>query len=295
MENDNVSQEATIGRDQPPPDPDYAVGEIKDYALMLGIAGKHLGEDVILKRIGEKIERSVSVLRTYVADLKRQVVGKPTREVDFEEPFDNLDRLAEELRDSDEKTNDRCASGTLGAEAWEKFSLLVRNINTLKQKLTGRPVSYGRSDFLRNVFSPLFSLLRSVFAVFSAIARLAFVCGMICLALFGYLLLTMETTEDLEGRIAQNRASIQLKRAGLDKVRDEMTQVQQEIDSLSGLELSRGDKIDIMALKVKAHNLSEELNKIQVELDLSEKNLKGSQSHMEALKQKSFLQRILRQ
>jgi hypothetical protein len=59
--------------------------------------------------------------------------------------------------------------------------------------------------------------------------------------------------------------------------------------------MNRQAKIEVMDLNVKVHQLDEELQQMQIEIDRDETAIDARQERLEEIRSKSFLRRLLRQ
>jgi hypothetical protein len=111
---------------------------------------------------------------------------------------------------------------------------------------------------------------------------------------FSYLFLTMESEKELLKGIEESEAFIQSQQRILSKVDYEKEQLSQKIAAMTQRELTRREKIEIMDLNLKIHQLSEQSYKVELEINIHEKKSENMQKRLMEVEKKSFLQRLLR-
>ena len=127
-------------------DPEKALKEIKDSAVMLSIANEYICDDPFLEKIGSNIRKSLELVENHIEELKRQFVGKPIEEMDLSGPVNQLAQLATLLERADGGVKKKCAEGELGIELKEAYMSLVSKVKELRDRIEGRSVSYTKTD-----------------------------------------------------------------------------------------------------------------------------------------------------
>jgi hypothetical protein len=273
-----------------------ALNAIKDHAILLTMAHEYMCETEFLRKIGTELSEHIERLKEQVGNLKKRFVGIPASDVDVETPMAQLAQMAALIAAAEKSVVDRCRSGQLGEELWEKVRTLVDGVDGLRAKIEGMPAPYGLSDLLFSAGTKLRSLLQKAIASTTFIAKVALFCAIGLLGLFLYLLLTMEDGEGIRQKIAACREAINTKQSASLKLTQNRSLVREEIDRLyQKEELSREEKIELIYLNLKAHKMVEELENLQLEMEGDARTLKDDLQRLEGLRKKSFLQRLLRQ
>jgi hypothetical protein len=106
---------------------------------------------------------------------------------------------------------------------------------------------------------------------------------------------TMESEEKLLEGISRSQTYIQTQQEILATLDYQKEQISEKIDDMSRRELSRQEKVEVMDLYVNIHKLDEERSNLQVEIQLQEQKIEEKQERIEEIKEKSFVERLLRQ
>ncbi|MBW2616632.1 MAG: hypothetical protein JRD02_10720, partial [Deltaproteobacteria bacterium] len=132
-----------------PQDPDRALNEIKDKAVILRMAVMYVCEDPFLKKMGAGIEQNIEVLKNHIAELEKQFVGKPADDINLNEKVEGVTDISRRLQEAEKSTNDQCVKGELGKELCQKVISLAGGIKELERRVSGGGVSYTRSDSVK--------------------------------------------------------------------------------------------------------------------------------------------------
>jgi hypothetical protein len=289
MDTEIIDREKQIGQES-----ERALKEIKDSAVMLSVATEYLCEDPFLKKIGATIEKNIEIVENHVEDLKKQFVGKPITEVDLKKPLDRVTRFAGRLQKASDGTRQKCTHGELGKELDEKIKSLVSEINSLKERIEGRSVSYTTADSALGFLGRFKFIVRSLVVTSKFTLRISALFVIICLMIFLYLLITIETEKVPLERVEQSRALILEKQADLVRIKAEIKPLREKIDIARKDEMSRQEEIRLMDLNLKAHKLAGDYQDTLIEVDIAEKALKEKLKELETVQRKSFLERLLR-
>jgi len=276
------------------PDSEKALKDIKDSAVMLSLASEYLCEDHFLEKIGADIEKNIEIVKTHVEDLKKQFVGKPVAEVDLKKPVDRVARFAGRLQKASDGTRQKCAQGELGEELDESVKALINEIGALKERIEGRSVSYTAADSALGFLGRFKFIVRSLVVTSKFTLRISALFVIICLMIFFYLLITMETEKVPLERVEQSRALILEKQADLVRIKAELKPLREKIESARKDEMTRKEEIRLMDLNLKAHKLAEDQQNTLIEVDIEKKALQEKLKELEAVQRKSFLEKLLR-
>ena len=289
MDTEIIDREKQIAQES-----EKALKEIKDSAVMLSLATEYLCEDPFLEKIGANIEKNIEVVENHIENLKKQFVGKPITEVDLKKPLDRVTRFAGRLQKASDGTRQKCTHGELGKELDEKIKSLVSEINSLKERIEGRSVSYTTADSALGFLGRFKFIVRSLAVTSKFTLRISALFVIICLMIFLYLLITMETEKVPLERVEQSRALILEKQADLVRIKAEIKPLREKIELARKDEMSRQEEIRLMDLNLKAHKLAGDYQDTLIEVDIAEKALKEKLKELETVQRKSFLERLLR-
>jgi hypothetical protein len=289
MDAEIIDREKQIAEDS-----EKALKEIQDSAVMLSLATEYLCKDPFLKKIGATIEKNIEIVENHVEDLKKQFVGKPVAEVDLKKPMDLVARFAGRLQKAGDGTRQKCTQGELGKELDERVKALMSEISTLKERIEGRSVSYTTADSALSFLGRFKFIVRSLAVTSKFTLRIFALFVIVCLMIFLYLLITMETEKVPLERVEQSKALILSKQADLVRIKAKLKPLRAKIESARKDETSRQEEIRLMDLSLKAHKLAEDYQETLIEVDIEEKALKEKLKELEAVQRKSFLERLLR-
>jgi len=277
-----------------PRDPDRALNEIKDKAVILRMAVKYICEDPFLKKMGAGIGQNIEVLKSHIADLEKQFVGKPADDIKLNEQVEGIADISRRLQEAEKSTNDQCVKGELGRELGEKVISLAGGIRELERRISGGGLTYTRSDSVKGAFGRMKFITDPFVLHYRAMLRLLTALVLAVIAVFFYLFFTMETEKCLQEKIDRGRSRIESLEAPLPEIKEEVWQIRKEIGNITKKELTRQGKAAVMDLNVKAFELAEKLERAQVEIKILQKALDENRKKLEKLKQKSFFERLLR-
>ena len=278
-----------------PSDPDRALSEIKDSAVILSMAGEYLCEEVFLRKIRAAVEKNVELLRHQVEVFKREFVGIPLQEMSLDEELENIARFATLLEGPEAALEEKCREGELGRTLWEKTKALARVLDDLKAKVEGRPIEYEKRDYFFDLKGRFKSIYRKIAGTYPFFFKLMFITVGACVVVFSYFYLTMERETDLLKKIDQSQASVVSKKETLSRLGEQIQRTREKAESFSqGLELTRQEKIEAMYWTLKTHELVEQRDRVQLELDSEEQALKENVRKIDEMKRKPFLSRLFR-
>ncbi|MCD4717627.1 MAG: hypothetical protein K8R45_12930 [Desulfobacterales bacterium] len=277
-----------------PQDPDRALNEIKNKAVILRMAVKYVCEDPFLKKMGAGIAQNIEVLKTHIEDLEKQFVGKPADDINLNEQVEGIKDISRRLQEAEKSTNDKCVKGELGKELCQKVISLAGEIKALQIRAGGGSVSYTRSDSVKGAFGRMKFFTDPFVLHYRAMLRLLTALILAVIASFLYLFFTMDTEKGVQKNIDRGNARIESLRTPLPEIKEELWQIRKEIERIPQKELTRQGKAAVMDLNVKAFELAEKLEKAKLDIKIHENELYENQKQLEEMKHKSFFARILR-
>lgn len=275
-------------------DSDRAFKEIKDRVVMLTLASEYVCEEPLLKKIGFRIEKSLEALKAHIEDLEGQLVGKPAEEIKLDEQLEEMAEIAVSLQAPEEQISEKCVAGELGKDLERRMIALQGGVRALEQKVGGAPAPYTATDSVMRALRPVQSFFAHIISPSSIVFRVFVGLLLICSGAFVYLYATMESEEDIREAIEQSQARIQELESTLPEISGEIQQIKKQIEAANMDELTREEKARIMDLNVKAFDLGEKLDKLQVELKMRQQALEEDHRRLKTIREKSFLQRLLR-
>ena len=274
--------------------PDAPLNEMKDEAILLSMASEYLCGGPFLKKIGFIIGNNIEALKDYIEHTEKQFVGRPVDEVTLNEILESIAHMAGLLQQADKGTKEECLEGKLGKELHEKIKSLAKGIKALEQRVDGETISPARRDPFQVVLNPFKFVLNAIIATFKVGFKLAVTLILICLMIFSYLFVTMESEKGLVEKIEQSKANIRSRQMTLSRVNNELKEIRAKIASIREEESNRRDEIEVMGLNLKVYKLTEEQQKAQIEADMEQDILDKNLKKLEKIRKKSFLEKLLK-
>ena len=275
-------------------DADLLLSEIKDEVILLNMANEYICDDPYLKKTGFNIQRNIELLKSHIQDLRRQFVGKFVEEINLDEFVDAIAHMAKRMQEGDNGVKPDCVKGELGKELGEKVVALVRLVKELEDRVTGKGVSYTRTDSFLGILDRLRFVFNTLIATYSLTVKIFWLLVLVFFIAFSFLAVTMETEKHLLKEIEQISTHIQSSRTAISYVREEAKKIQKEIDSIRAKESSRQNEIELIDLNLKAFNLAEELQKRLIEVNIQEKTKEEKLRELDEMRHKSLLARLIR-
>jgi hypothetical protein len=268
---------------------------IRDMALMLSIGNAYLCDAVFLRKIGLTIDTHLKDVKSDISTLKKQYPGKFENEVEADQVLESIQRTARHLQEPDKDISKKCSAGELGRELEASVGVLAETVNAIRIQVEGELEGYTKKEaILAQV-----GRVKSVGHLIAVLASLAFkVIGVLVLVgaiVFSYLYFTMESDEALLKELDQSKSQVESQMKLIARLEGERGEVAARLDSIPGGELDREGKVEVMDLSMKIHKLDERVHGAEVQIDLHKRKIKDTEKRIAELKEKSFLQRLLRE
>ena len=289
--NNEFASTMDIGGYQFPDDP---LNEMKDEAILLSMASEYLCGGPFLKKIGFIIGNNIEALKDYIEHTEKQFVGRSVDEVMLKEILESIAHMAGLLQQADKGIKEECLEGKLGKELHEKIKSLAKGIKVLEQRVDGEPVSRARWNPFLGIPNLLKFVLNAIIATSRVGFKLAVTLILICLVIFSYLFVTMESEKGLVKKIDQSKANIGSAQMTLSRINNELEEIRAKIASIREDESNRRDEIEVMGLNLKVYKLTEEQQKAQIESDMEQGVLEKNLKKLEKIRKKSFLEKLLK-
>ena len=249
--------------------PDTNLNELKDTAALLTMAGEYLCEEVSLKKMGSSIEKNLGILQNHVEDLRKQFVGKKSREDDplVGENLEQISQIASLLQKADSDTKRRCIEGEYGEELSVKVVSLAEGINALKETAEGGAVRYTKAESALGLFGRLKFVISAIATLFKFAFKILALLILICLIPFLYFFFTMDSEKDLSEKIRQDSAYLSSKQADLSRINEDIKEIREEIKRIKKIrDRSSREKIGLMDLNLQVYKLAEEQERAESEI-----------------------------
>jgi len=268
-----------------------ALDEIKDMAIMLSLGNEYLCEELFLRKFGLQIDSNALKLRGDILALKKKVPGKFKQEIDTDGLLKEIQRTAQRLQNPDKALSGQCTAGILGKELGSHINSLTNGIIEIRGRIEGKAQVYSRKD---SVFKGLTNMGSSMGRTFVSLVKV-FICVILIAGLFfAGLFLTMPKDDPLLKNIARSEAVIQSKQIILDRLDEEKKGISKEIVVLQRKSKTRQEKIALLELEGRIHEINEEDHNVKTEIAIHERKINENQEKLDEMRKKSLIQRLLR-
>ena len=277
------------------PDQFRGLREIRNGAHLLCLGNAYLCEASFLKKIGSSMHSQIDGLKEDILALKDRFPGKFVDEIDTEAVLGEINEISLRLQNPDQELNERCTIGDLGRELETHLETLTDTIGSLRDQVEGGGLTYTKKDSFLDMFGGLrHSGSLAASGLGKALKIIAVILGL-CAIAFIVLFFTMEKEKALLGRIATSESHIRSQQEILSGLDREKQQLFEKTTALQAGDITRQEKVEILDLVMKIHDLEERRQKVQVQIHVQENEIKRHREKVEAMKKKSLLQRLLRQ
>ena len=267
---------------------------IRDMALMLSIGNAYLCDAVFLKKIGLTIDNHLKELKNDITSLKKQYPGKFEKEVETDQVLEGIQITARHLQEPDKDITKKCSVGELGRELEASVDVLVETVDAVRIQVEGEPETYTKKEA---IFAQV-GRVKSVGHLFAVLVSLAFkVIGVLFLVgamVFSYLYFTMESEEALLKELDQSKSQVESQMKLIASLQGERTEVAGKLDSIPGGELDREGKVEVIDLTMQIQKLDERVHNAEVQIDVHKRKIKDTEKRIAEMREKTFLQKLLK-
>ena len=267
---------------------------IRDTTLLLSIANEYISEDVFLSKIGSEIKKNLSVLRDDIASLKRKFPGKFTHEVNTDNILTGFEMIAQDMLSGGDEIIEHSTSGRLGMALSAQVDRITEAIERIWFQVKGSDVKYTASDSI-NVLLGRLNILSHLTGLFSGFIRILLFVFILSLAGFGYLYFTMEREGQILRENTEIMISIEEKKSLLNELEKKKADAQKRLKVHETDNLLRKDKIAIIDIETKIQEINQEVHLIEGQLEAYRRTMENNNEKLEKVKEKSFLDRLLKQ
>lgn len=268
---------------------------IRDMALMLSIGNAYLCDAVFLKKIGLTINTHLKELKSDISSLKKQYPGKFTKEVEADQVLEEIQITARRLQEPDTDITKRCGAGQLGIELEANVDALIDTVDTLRMQVEGELKGYSKKEAILTQVGRVKSLGHLIVVLISLAFKVIGVLVLVGAVVFSYLYFTMESEQGLKKELNRSKSLVEEQTKLIARLTAERTQVSEKLDSIPGGELNREGKVEVISLNVQVHSLDEQVHSAEVQIDIHKGKIKDTEKRLAEMREKTFLQRLLRQ
>ncbi len=267
---------------------------IRDMALMLSLGNAYLCDAVFLKKIGLTIDTHLKELKSDISSLKKQYPGKLVKEVEADQVLEGIQITAQRLQEPDTHITKKCGAGELGIELEASVDALVDTVDALRMQVEGELEGYSKKEAILAQLGRVKSLGRLIVVLFTLAFKVIGVLVLVGAMVFSYLYFTMESEEALLKELDQSKSHVEAQIKLIARLEAERTQVSEKLDSIPEGELSREQKVEVISLNMQVHKLVERVHSAEVQIDVHKRKIKEREKSVAEIRNKTFVQRLLR-
>ena len=267
---------------------------IRDMALMLSIGNAYLCDAVFLKKVGLAIDTHLKELRSDISSLKKQYPGKFEHEVEADQVLEGIQMTAQHLQEPDEDITKKCSVGELGRELEASVDVLVDTVDAIRIQVEGEPEGYSTKEAILGQLGRIKSIGHLFAVLFASAFKVLGVLVLVGAMVFSYLYFTMETEETLQKALDQSKRQVESHLKLIARLEGERTEVAGKLDAIPGGELDRKGKVEVINLTMQVHKLDERMHNAEVQIDVHKRKIKNTEKRLAEMREKTFLQRLLR-
>lgn len=271
-----------------------SVRYMRDNTILLSIANEYLSEEVYVAKIGKEIKKILSVLKKDIIALKKQFPGKFTQEVNTDNIVASFNKTAEEMLSCSDEVLKKCSTGKLGLTLNADLEKITEAIEKIWHQVKGSDVQYTATDSISGFFSRL-NVFSGIASLFSSFIKILFILFIILLGGFSYLFFTMENEGPVLKESQVIMGYIEEKQALLKELENKKADAQKDLKKHKSDKLLRKDKIAIITIETKIQEYNQEIHSLEGQIELRQKNLEENNEKLETLRNKPFLDKLLKQ
>ncbi len=267
---------------------------IRDMALMLSIGNAYLCDAVFLKKIGITIDTHLNELKSDISSLKKQYPGKFVKEVEADQVLEDIQSTARRLQEPDTDITKKCGAGELGIELEANVDALIDTVDALRMQVEGELEGYSKKEAILTQVGRVKSLGHLIVVLITLAFKVMGVLILVGAMFFSYLYFTMESEQGLLKELDQSKSHVEEQIKLIARLKAERTQISGKLDSIPGGELNREEKVEVISLNVQVHSLDERVHSAEVQIDVHKRKIKDMEKRLAEMREKTFLQRLLR-
>ena len=271
-----------------------ALHDIRDKTLLLSLGNAFLCEEVFLKKTGVAIESQLDNLRQEIVELKMRFPGKFTTEIDTDGILEDLQAHSQRLQNPNKGLVDKCTIGALGRALEETLDALTAAVRTIKRRVEGETPAYTAKDSVLGVIDKAKTPASMVTRLLSMTVKAVLVLLLLSLGPLTYLLLSMDRESALLKEIAESEAAIQTRTEAVLSMDRESDAIRQQMEAMRGDDAPRETKLQIMEMNVKVHSLDQSRNRAEAEISAHQEKIREKKARLQEVREKPFLDRLLR-
>jgi len=274
-----------------------SLDDIRDQVYLLSIGNAYLCDAPVLKKIGLAIDSRLDELRGEILSLKKKFPGKFESEVDTEGILQELRDAARQLQKADDSGDGQDNVGALGEKLEKMVQSMTEAIRAVQTQVEGTGLKYTAKDAVLGLLKDRQPIPRRLSAAINPanVMKLLGLIFLLMIILFFSLFLTMEREGDLITATGLDEGAIRSRQKTVSELISQRDEMYKRIEAIKTDNMSRREKIDIMALSIEAHEMDERIQNLLVEIKRYEERVRENRKKISQMEQKSFLRRLIRQ
>ncbi|MGD8388279.1 MAG: hypothetical protein PVG49_14140 [Desulfobacteraceae bacterium] len=270
----------------------HAIRKVRDRALLLGLGKDYLCEPPFLRKYGKELRNALATLQDEIHALKKKFPGRFAQEVDTDQIVDGMLGLTHRLEEADAEIRGQCTAGRVGEDLEVRLKSLSDAIQGVRQKVEGETGGYSGTDAVAGAF------VKAGGAFWGGLGLAIKAAGFILLlgiGVFFFLFFTMEKDDKFIHIIQDNQAQVRGLQDDLSRIEGRLIPLQDRLKFMENRALTREEKLRYMELQLELEKLEARVRSTEGEIDRRQGTIGKAEENLQRLREKGFLERLLRQ
>ncbi|MBN2060216.1 MAG: hypothetical protein JW882_07350 [Deltaproteobacteria bacterium] len=272
----------------------HSLGELRNSALMLVVANAHICEQQIITKIGKGIYKNAQLLKDDIAALRKKYPGKFTKELETDSIIGKINEIAQSMLQPSEELMGKCAQGKLGRQLESDIKSIAETVKEIRGYVEGKGLIRDKKDASMDLSSSMETIWDSVGNAVTGGLKVFLLIFIVMALAFGYLFFTLESDSEIQKKINTIEAHIRGQEEIISGLESEKSILMDDIKQIEKKDLLRGEKIEVLDLKVKVHSVDEKIQAAETEIEQYKEEISAERNRLEEIKRKSFMERLLR-
>ena len=271
------------------------IKSIQNISIILTGAVEFVCEGRMLKRFSKNIEEDLERLENTITLLKKRTLKKFPEPSKLNSTLSKIRALAMLLKRDDAALEAKCRSGELGNEVSLRVAELKMITKSILDVFVEKNARYTAADEIISFGARLKSFLFDRLPSTSNILKTFIAVILVAFFSFLYLFITMESEDVVFQSIKNDLSYIENQRDILEKKQKKHKEILEKINSFNMAEMERKEKIKWLNLSIKEKKSRELIYQIKLSIEARKKKIAEKGKKIAEIRNKSFLQKLLRQ
>ena len=276
-----------------------ALNDMRASILLLAIGHEYLCNEPFMRKMGQEIDSHIEPLKRAITKIKSAIPGTYAQEND---PLGILKEIHDRVRhlmEPSQETTKKCANGDFGRDLEGQLDTLTLAITQLGNYNKGKTPKYS---FIEVFFQNLPRLVPSkslVLAPFRTFLKTLIPFLLLALFSFSYLFVSMDREKDVLKDIEKKEVALQAKQEMMAQNRARHQEILNKIRFLENrqhpISQNRQDKLEMIDLNVTLQEIEQAHHLLKIQISAAQKSVTADRERIEEIRQKTFIQRLLKQ